>query len=414
MKSLSDFYSKQDQLIKRLDESKESMTMSPPLYEKAEVTEPIILSDDVSFDLYRFITLTNSHFIPNRKPGIGLCTGDYLKHDNKDYITGILGVAYSNSFVLHIARNYEQTMEEWVKIQNETIEIFKKVSDFAEENSPEIFIKLKLDENYYKDHVGWSSIPTPSKEYMNKFKELIDEYTRLKKYPEIIEICQKLINDCQKFTSLGEKFDEIRSLSGAKSVPSFREDKITLNSPSASGGSSWFQLSSSEIIDAVPNENNLFFYAAHSNKLSHNIVGIGGGKSVDKSITFIVPSGLLQKIQEVVDKYSDLVQSWEEYKFNPMDTVEVSWKKSSEWKNLVNEKIKIEVIEIIKESINEEVIGIQCDISKSPKSCYLRPVITETYARKNIDLMNEKGFLNMTSLYEKFLMDGSDGYYVMD
>lgn len=415
MKKLPDFYANGNQLIKRLDESKNEVKIGSPLYQKAEVAEPIILKDDVALDLYRFITLLNGHFIPNRKPGIGLCTGEYVSHEGKDYIAGLLGVAYSNSLVLHMARNYEHTIEEWEKVKTETIEIFKKVSNFVQENSPEIFTKLKLEDNYYRDGVGFTSISTPSEGYLKKFEGVITEYTEKQQFPEIVEVCQKLVNDCKNFTSLGKSFDKMRDIADAKSVPQFKEDKITLNSPAASGGSSWFQTSSSEIIDSVPNTNNLFFYASHAGKLQNmNIMAIGGGSSVEKSITFIVPGDILPKIQEIVDKHSDLIQSWEKYKFNPTDTTEVSEKNSAEWKDLVNEKIKTEAIEIIRESINDEILGIQCDISECPEICYLRPVITETYAKKNTDLLKEKGVVEITPLYDKFLMDGGENYYLMN
>lgn len=325
MKSLSDFYETEKEFLNRLDESKEEINFGSPLYQKAEVAEPIVIKDNAAIDLFRFITMFNGHFVPNRKPGIGLCTGDYVLHADKNYITGLLGVAQTNSFVIHIARSYEQTI------------------------------------------------------------------------------------DARK------GFEKIRPIINVKSVPCFESDKITLNAPTASGGSSWIQISSSKIIDSVPTPNNLLFYASHAGKLPiANMSTIGGGLSVEKSITFIVPGGLLQKIQKIVDKHTDLVQIWEEYKFDPKATIEENKKRSFDWNCLINERIKIEAIKEIKKSINNEVLGIQCDISNCPEICRLRPVITEAYAHKSIRTLKDKGITEVLPVYKKFVLDGGDKYYSVD
>jgi|GEM_PF-4438782 len=170
MKTLEKFYIRGNELTKKIDSEKTTLQSMRVVYEETKMGPPLIFQDQIIFDLYLFILLINTHFVPTRRPAIGMCTGDYVDDKDKKYIYGYEDVALTNAISLHLARQYESLMNQWFVVKDKVYRNLKIVTDFVEKDEPVFFKEWDLGIENFIDHTGFTSTDTPCKKYLDSLK----------------------------------------------------------------------------------------------------------------------------------------------------------------------------------------------------------------------------------------------------
>lgn len=388
-------------IIKKVNDALAQMKIETS-FEVTEFGKPLTFSDDVISLMYLIIFCENVHFVPGRKPAIGIAAGDYVEHENKKYMCASSGVMSANLFTLHLTRQFEQLMNNWLEVKDEVEAKLQK--------NKEALPQLSKPLSVFSSNVGFSDISTPSPVFIQALEAIQDELNGLIK-EEIIEDIHYLINTCKEFCHIGESLDRIRNLAGSKSFAFVytKNGGLELSGPSASGGMSWLQSNSSEIIDAAPNKNGLSFFMLHSHKLSPKFNVIGRGTTPEKSIKFIIPPGIVEQLQSIIDNSKSLIDLWKTCEPNLELSDEENQTRFINWANAVHKTLYTsEVVNIIRSRIHVNVIGIQLDLTEpNQKTVYLRPVTTESFwnSTKKIEASEIEHFE-----VENFCIAYSDGY----
>ncbi len=383
MDNLKAFYDRKDGLLALLDRSKKASSLTQEVYNEAKIGRPLILDDQIASNLMMFLLQWNTHFVPGSKPAMGLCTGDFTEHEGKKYILGNLNVAFTNSLYLHITRGeLERRLLAWDIIEDQVHTRLDQLNVLLKSKD------LSLPKYFY-DGCGLSTAYVPSGAFFADLKKVIKSH---KEDQELVALSESLENQCRPFFGTGEMLKKKRDLASSKGHLVFHNpgNYFSMNSPAASGGASWFQGISDDIANAIPNPNNLLFFAMHSGKAS-NIIAFGGGTSPSKSITFEFSPEILHKLQVLVDNSETLKNEWQNYRYEETENYdhETCVKKVRDWEDLVYQVIKDETKVLVKEAISTNVLGIQFDISSPDGVAYLNPVISKSCWEENLALLPE-------------------------
>ncbi|MFA7285385.1 MAG: hypothetical protein WC011_00855 [Candidatus Paceibacterota bacterium] len=391
-------------IIKKVNDALAQMK-SETSFEVAEFGEPLTFPDDVISLMYLIIFCENVHFIPGRKPAIGIAAGDYVEHENKKYMYASSGVMNPNLFTLHLAREFEQLMNNWLEVKDEVEARLQKnkvaLPQLSSESSPF---------RNFSSNVGFSHIGTPSLAFIQALEGIREKLNGLIK-KERMEDIDYLISTCKEFCNIGESLDRIRNLAGAKSFAfvNTKNGGLELSGPSASGGMSWLQSSSSEIIDAVPHKNSLSFFMMHSHKIFPQVNVIGSGTIPEKSIKFIIPPGIVEQLQSIIDNSESLRDLWKTCEPNFELSDEENKTRFINWAKAVHKTLYTsEVVNIIRSRVHVNVIGIQLDLTEpNQKTVYLRPVTTESFWN-SVDKIETSEIENFD--VANFWIECADGY----
>jgi hypothetical protein len=367
------------------------------------IGHPVVMKDEILIKLFKLIFLEGSHFIPSGKPGVGMSIGDYLEHEGKDYMTLKDNVSLKNKFMLFLSRMYEKKMYEWIQLRTDVLEKLQIVNSFLEKEAIDL---LRLG-----DYVGFSLVNTPSSDLLLSIKSLQDNNI-IQENKNIFEILKQLEEIIAPFVGIAEKFSGFRSLVGSKGFPSYKESFITMNSPSSSGDSSWFLMPYEELDASILEEDNFFFHVGHASKITDsNISFLGGGSRNDRSITLILPKGILFEIQKFLDNLdSELSIFWQECCPLDTDPKDTLFEKYHKWNEKTQPLLDEQIEWLVSKAIKEQVVGTQLDLTEDTgKTIFLRPVISQSYfnlEKDNIETNNE----NYDYLLEDLVIETNEGY----
>jgi hypothetical protein len=407
---LNEVYENREKFLALLTKAKGSSKLGEP-YKQAFVGEPLVIEDNVLQSLYEMIFIVNTDYIPGKLPAIGLLIGDYYTHEGKETITGNYSVATLNMAYLHAGRCMEEEFIAWEKIHDTVKENLVTLCNLLEKDVNRPSVGEQLNAELY-DYVGFTSTGFPSLKFIKMLQSVISDYSASEE-ENIAILAQSIVNQCQPFSQIAKEIEQLRNKIGCKGVLGYKNGKLYSTTPAYSGGASWFQLTSNDLYHAVPSHNNLFFFAAHANKLSGLGSAMGGGLKPEKSISFIIPEGIAENIQKEIDSNENLITLWNQGTMQVLktDTDKTMCKKANDWFFLVQQQITEIARSLLKEKIHACVLGLQFDISDSSGNAYLRPVITRSYAVANEDLFKELQIETIDAGIEKFFGEVSDGYF---
>jgi hypothetical protein len=415
MTKLKEFYATSEAYLADLRHTKNSLKDVADPFQTVVVGSPLVIEDAIALRLYEAILLTNTHFVPDRKPAIGMAVGDFIKNTagDKDFITVAVGTIFTNVAFLHMGRNCEVKLVAWDGIEKEVHENYYKLLEMVKVNRPAFIKKFSLADSFH-DACGLQYVNTPSQSFVENLKKMINELGRGRSAEEMINTATALIETCSPFTSVADEMYALRGVYGNKGHLVFHDTYFSMSNPSSSGDASWFQTTNDDLKAAIPGYNNLFFIAMHAGKVNSNIAAVGSGTTVEKSITFLVPPSVLTKLQKIVNDKVELKNQWEKFAYVSGEASEEVTKKASNWWDLTHRAFLVDerTKNIIREVVTQGVLGLQLDISDKDGKAVLRPVISKTYLDENLSILLQIDVSEpVMAPFEKLVSEFNDGYY---
>ncbi len=409
MQNLIDVYKNVDSLVDKLNKSKEKIKGIATPFETVVLGAPFILKDELALGLYETILLAGTHFVPGKKPFVGMNIGGFIEADKvkeKDqmYLSLDGNCMFVNAAFLHMARMYEKKLTDWAKLDKKVQKTSLKLYDLLSKKK-KIFAKEFLKSSYFAA-CGLDYISAPAPEFVEKLKDLVEDLQRdTVANEEVISLAGSIIEQCTPFTTIGKEMLALRHILGNKGHLVNHESYFGMSSPAHSVGAAWLQSVSDDIIDAVPNPN----------CKKSSVVSLMPVTTAEKNITFLINPTTLAKLQKVVDKNADLKNMWPKYMYKPGASKKEVIIQADSWLRLVHTYFAAEeeTKSIIKDAVDNHILGLQLDLSDKEGKGILRPVVTETYFNANSSDLTaiEAEGKAVKAEYVGFALDIDDGLY---
>lgn len=379
-KTLNEFYAIVPKLLGEFMHTKESQDIGNP-FDSVKAGSPLVVKDDIALRFYEALLLSNTHFVPGKKPAIGMAIGNLITgKGEKEFITINSHVMFTNIAYLHMSRIYESRLVAWKAIKEKMHEHLIKFLELLKGSYEHYGARIPLNKFY----AAYGSLHTdlPDPDFISNLKMILGEIKQQGSDPmngAFYEIGATVVSLCEPFITLAKEIYELRSVFNNKGHLMFHDEHLGMSAPSFSGEASWVQLTSDDIAVALPSSNNLSLLTIHAGKSPVGISKTGVDTTFDKSISFLVPLGALYKLQRLVDSKSGLVNTWDKFSCLPADTQWQIKTKVNSWWKLVHDALLKDVKDIIIETVHGNILGLQLDMSSEDGQVIVRPVVCQTF-----------------------------------
>lgn len=386
MQTLRDVVENRGELLWRMEAIRDERS-SIRIFDSVEMDGVVVLSNINAQRYLEFNYVYDTHFVPNRLPGIGLSTGDIITHEGGMYLTVNFSVMEANVAALHLLREHDLLYVEWHNRREEMEEMFlaflKKVH--AVTNDYFGIEEFKLFAGF-KSSVGWSDVGTPSVDFLkvlDMFSEMMIQ-RRKKGMRELARNSSFLSFELRPYSTFQDFMKDLRTKTRHKGFPRVQNGMLQFNTPAASGGAVMHTHNpSDDLYMAMPSYGDLFIVASQAGNTGVTHLGSG---SITGEHYFMLPpmSPFFSLVQEQVDVDSGLVEEWERISGSE-EKLNLGFKEWFDKTRGIKEQV---VKEIVPGLVEERVLGFQVDMVSKKGVALLRPVVSESHLQRHTGSIN--------------------------